>query len=74
VFNHELTFRSWDKYTRVDFELERPECLATSDILYWFSALSSCNACGIEIMLEHSKRTPCFEIELRPTHGEEVSE
>jgi hypothetical protein len=64
MFNQQLALRTWDKDLRVDFKLEGPKFLATSNILHWLATEAALDTLLIAPVLGDTERGIGFKIEV----------
>jgi hypothetical protein len=64
MFNQKLALRTWDKDLRVDFKLEGPKFLATSNILHRLTTESALDTFLIELVLGGTERGIACKIEV----------
>jgi hypothetical protein len=64
MFDQKLALRTWDKYLRVDFELEGPKFLVTSNILHRLTTESALDTPLIEPVLGGTERGIGCKIEV----------
>jgi hypothetical protein len=64
MFNQKLALRTWNEYLRIDFELEGPKFLVTSNILHRLTTESALDTLLIELMLGDTERGIGCKIEV----------